>query len=236
MKRFAFLIIYAFILSATVTSCYFERIGPYEEVIQNFGLTNFDRLEMGSAFKVKIVEGNAFDVSVRGDKDDVNDLNIYTKNGTLKAEYGRNRSSRRHEMHIIVTMPTLRGVDFSGAAQSTIAGFDDLTTLEIRLSGASKVDFVGEVNRLNANLSGASTLDLEGRGAEMRAELSGASTLRSTKYVVNAAELDLSGASSARVLVSNDLNIKASGASNVRYQGKPHVNSQTSGNSTVNPE
>ncbi|WP_234735637.1 head GIN domain-containing protein [Tellurirhabdus bombi] len=236
MKRFAFLCIYAFILSATVSSCYFEKIGPYEETTQNYGLKNFDRLEMGSGFEVKLVQGASFDVSVRGDKDDINDLDIYTRNGTLKAEYRRNRSNRRHEMHITVTMPTLRGVDFSGALQATAIGFDDLTTLDIRLSGASKVDFVGKANRLNVNLSGASTLDLEGKGAELRAELSGASTLRSTKYIVNAAELDLSGASSARVLVSDDLNVKASGASNVRYQGKPRINSQTSGNSTVNPE
>ncbi|WP_128545924.1 head GIN domain-containing protein [Larkinella soli] len=233
MKISTILSAFFILVLVTLTSCDYDRIGPYEEDDRTYGLTNFDRLDIGSAFNIKVEQGSAFRVEARGNRNDLDDLEIYTSNGTLHAQFRRNRSRRRYDLYINITMPTLRGVEFSGASRSTIDGFQGLRELDITLTGASKSTVDVAADRLNFDLSGASDLDISGGTGLLRGELSGASSLYAFEFPVDEAELDLSGASSARVRVAKRLDVTASGASNVRYRGTPELRSRLSGSSSV---
>lgn len=133
-------------------------------------------------------------------------------------------------------MPTLRAVNFSGAVKSKITGFTNLNELDVVLSGASKSDISLTATKLNTNLSGASTATIVGSGTILVIEVSGASKLEAYEFPINQADLDVSGASTARVRVQDALTVKASGASTVRYRGTPRVNSNVSGASTLAQE
>lgn len=230
------LICTVFILIGSV-SCGLHRedIGPYQDDKRTFGLTNFDRLDMGSAFIITVQAGTEFQIIAEGDRRNLDDLDVYTRNGTLYARY-RNSRNRQYETSFTIIMPTLRGVSFSGASQSTIHGFDNLNELDIELTGASKGQFAIQAREVDLTLSGASNLQLNGEGLEMEADLSGASTLKAFSYPVKSANLDLSGASNASVSVSGTLDVEASGASNVRYRGTPSVRQRLSGASSVHTD
>lgn len=232
--KFSFIFSALFVcLLVSLTSCDFERVGPYEEEDRTYGLTNFDRLDMGSAFTITVREGSSFGVEARGNRRDLDDLEMYTSNGTLHAKYRNNLRNRRYDMTIAITMPTLRGVDFSGASRSDVTGFQGLRELDVKLTGASRATFDVDADRTNIDLSGASDLDLKGASGRLSGDLSGASRLEAFDYPVDEAELDLSGASTARVRVSKRLDVTASGASSVRYRGAPELKSRLSGSSTV---
>jgi hypothetical protein len=202
-------------------------------VEQEFRLNNFTRLEMGNAFIIKVRKGSPFAIFARGDQTDINDLDVYVdRNGTLIARYKNNRS-RRYRMDFDVTIPDLQGVNFSGASNATIDGFRGLPSIDISLSGASKTTFSGTASRIQLDLSGASNLILVGSGVKVASSLSGASVLSAFEYLVEDADLDLSGASSAKVAASKTLRVTASGASSVRYVGNPDVRQSLSGGSTV---
>ncbi|QHW00203.1 head GIN domain-containing protein [Spirosoma endbachense] len=235
MKRTTFFqLICTALLLTGLSSCGWRRedIGPFQGDQQTFELANFDRLDMGSAFTITVQPGSAFRILAEGDRRNLDDLDVYTRNGTLYARY-RNSRNRQYETSFTITMPTLRGVSFSGASQSSIAGFTNLNELDIELSGASKGQFAVQAKQTNLTLSGASNLQLSGLGAALGADLSGASTLQAFAYPVNDANLDLSGASKANISVSSSLDIDASGASNVRYRGAPSVKQRLSGSSSV---
>lgn len=216
-------------------ACIREDVGPYQDDKQTYALTDFDRLDMGSAFSITVKDGPAFAIVARGDRRNLDDLDVYTRNGTLFAKYRTNRN-RQHQTSFSITMPTVRGVAFSGASESTITGFTNLNELSIELSGASKGEFIGEAVRTIVDISGASTLQLNGRGTALSAELSGASSLQAFPYPVGEATVDASGASKASVSVSNALVADASGASTIRYRGTPTVRQRVSGASTVQNE
>ena len=216
-------------------ACIREDVGPYQGDKQTYALTGFDRLDMGSAFSITVQAGPAFAIVAEGDRRNLDDLDVYTRNGTLFARYRTNRN-RQHETSFSITMPTVRGVAFSGASQSTITGFANLSELSIELSGASKSEFVGDAVRTIVDLSGASVLKLNGRGTALSAELSGASSLQAFPYPVGEATVDASGASKASINVSNALVADASGASTIRYRGTPTVRQRVSGASTVQNE
>ncbi|RIV18468.1 DUF2807 domain-containing protein [Fibrisoma montanum] len=213
-----------------------EDSGPYEETTQTYSVSGFDRLDMGSAFRITVRPGTTFAVEARGNRSDVNDLVVAVRNGTLTAQYDNYRRNRRHDMFITITMPTLRAVSFSGASRSTISGFPNVNSLDINLTGASKADVAVTATRLTTSLSGASALTVNGSSGVLIGDVSGASKLNAYDLLTDAAELEVSGASNAQIRVKEALTVTASGASKVRYRGTPRVNSKVSGASSVEQE
>lgn len=212
-----------------------SSFGSSDEIERTYSATDlgtFDRLDMGSAYRITVVPGNIPSMTVKGDRRDVEDLEINTRTNTLNVRYNKSRI-RRYTLTIRITMPTLRGVDFSGASKSDISGFRNLNDLSIELSGASKGNFDVQANRVTLDLSGASKSEFTGSGSSFRATVSGASELRSFDYPVADATVDVSGASHAYVTISNNLNVTATGASKVRYRGNPSVKQTVSGASKV---
>lgn len=222
-------------LSLSISSCDVlqQTVDPRNAVQETFDVKNFDGLEIGNAFDITVTKGSDYKIKASGDSRDIDDLVVKERNGTLEVYYRNNWRLRRYKMNIEIEMPTLKEVDFSGAAEASIKGFNNLSELEIDLSGASKATFITNAKTYDIALSGASTLELEGKTDKIYAELSGASTLNAFSTDATDASLNLSGASNGRVNVDQQLKVKASGASKVRYRGAAKVESDLSGSSKV---
>jgi hypothetical protein len=130
-------------------------------------------------------------------------------------------------------MPALLSVNFSGATDSRVFGFDDLDRLNVHLSGGSVCQLDVKAEQVEAVVSGASYLYMNGSGEEIRADLSGASVLKAYHYPVSSANVRASGASDGNVMVSGNLDAVATGASVISYRGNPAVTSEVSGASSV---
>lgn len=219
------------VLTLFVFSCDREDPGPLQEVRKDFVITDFDRLEMGSSFRIRVDQANSFSVKVRGDRRNVDDLDVYKQGNTLVIEFEDQRD-RHHDTYIDITMPALTAVNFSGASESKIRGFES-EEIDLYLSGASVCQVDASFNRVELVASGGSEVLLFGDGVELVGELSGASSLKAFDYPVNDAILELSGASSGKVTVTDALDVTAGGASTVLYRGEPSVVANTSGASSV---
>jgi hypothetical protein len=219
-------------LSSILTSCFREDPGPLQETRKEFSIIDFDRLEMGSAFNIRVEHGNTFNVEVRGDRRNIDDLDVYKSGNTLIIKFDES-SNRHHDTYINITMPVLKAVNFSGASVSKISGFESDEYLDFYLSGSSVSQLDSDFQEIDLVVSGASSLVLHGSGDELNAEVSGASALKAFDYPVNAATINVSGASEGKITVTDELNVTASGASSVLYRGDPAVTSTVSGASTV---
>lgn len=221
-----------FVQMLTLTACYHEDPGPLQEIRKEFVVTDFDQLEIGSAFHIEVEQASSFSVNVEGDRRNVDDLDVYKKGNTLIIEFEDNRD-RHHDTYIRITMPALRSVNFSGASNSKIRGFESHDDIDFYLSGASVSQVDSEVNRINVVISGGSSLLLAGSGDEMNADISGASSLKGFDFPIRLATIDISGASEGKITVTDELNVTAGGASSVLYRGDPTVTANTSGTSWV---
>lgn len=233
MKFAAMLLMAALTLSMISCDVLQTTVDPVYAKQKLFDVKNFNALEIGSAFEITVTKGTDFKIKASGDEKDIDDLIVKERNGTLEVYYKNNWRLRRYRMSIDIEMPNLKKVDFSGATESSIKGFDNLDELEIELSGASKGTFYTSARTYDINLSGASILDLEGQTNKIYAELSGASTLNAFNTDAIDASLNLSGASNGRINVSKKLKVTASGASKLRYRGAANVESNLSGSSKV---
>lgn len=215
-----------------LTSCCEEDPGPIQEVHKDYPIVDFDQLEMGSAFNIEVEQANAFSVKVKGDRRNIDDLNVYKNGNTLIVEFNDD-ANRHHDTYISITMPSLKGVNFSGASVSKIRGFESDEDLDFYLSGASISQLDVTYREVELVVTGASSLVLFGSGDQFNAEISGASTFKAFDYPVREAVIDISGASEGKVAVAEDLKVTAGGASTVLYRGNPSIISNTSGASTV---
>lgn len=238
MKKLTVYSVLAMIMMAFgMSSCDISVNGvePKNPEDKRFNVDGFDKLEIGNAFHVEVKQSPVYRVYVKGDRRDIDDLIVKVSGGQLKMYFSKWRA-KRYQMDVEIEMPNLKAADFSGAVTAYVKGFDNLDQLEIDLSGASTATFVTKARGYEIDLSGASELTIEGAGRDLDAEISGSSKLFAFDATIEKADLDVSGASSARVNVSNNLRVSASGASKVRYRGNPTVSLNTSGSSNVDKD
>ncbi|MDD3033300.1 MAG: DUF2807 domain-containing protein [Bacteroidales bacterium] len=112
--------------------------------------------------------------------------------------------------------------ELSGACTAIIN--QDITNLSVECSGASTMNLTGRIINLEAEISGAAGLKLKGTGDNMEAEVTGASKLNAIEFVVNDADIDISGVSKAVVNVQKSLEAEVSGGSSIEYKGSPIIN------------
>src|SRR5687767_3152890 len=108
---------FMFVLSSCTET---EDPGPLQEVYEEFSVEDFNRLEIGDAIHVDVEQGNYFEISVRGDRRNIDDLDVFKEGSTLIVRFDENRN-RQHDTYITITLPTLVSVNFSGASDSRIS-------------------------------------------------------------------------------------------------------------------
>ena len=221
---------------------------------QRFDYTDFTRVRIERALSVDILQAEAYSVTIG---DDFSRIRIEKIGDTLCIERkGFDWASLFHgRPHIVITMPLLVELTLGGACHGKVIGFRSNNDFTVKLNGASHL----EVNQITAGnvraeitgasnltgdisyggegefeVSGASRMVLEGAGNTGWIELSGASQARLNQLAIQKARVNLSGASSAYIRVSDALDIMISGASRLEYTGNPIIGKiQASGASTI---
>ena len=204
---------------------------------REYRFRNFDRLILGNAFVIDVKQGSEFKVVADGAPRDLKNLEGSIRQNTLRIRFKLSYlTPSRQRLRLSITMPTLRGLSFGGASQSTVSGFNDLGLVDVLISGASKAKIAITAKKVNLNVSGASEVVLTGRATDVSGDVSGASDLKGYDFEMTRADFELSGASVARVLVTKALLADATGASRVSYRGGATIRASTSGASSVQSE
>ncbi|MFT6879737.1 MAG: phage shock protein PspC (stress-responsive transcriptional regulator) [Arcticibacterium sp.] len=192
----------------------YERRDHFES--KKFDLSDFTGVEVGGPFHVLINQGETFDVEVMAERDrDLKGLNLRVNGSELDIDFEDRFFRNRGKVLVYITMPNLESLDISGSSHMKVMSFENITDIDIDISGASnaKLDIEAEDVRLNA--SGASTLELRGAIESINADISGASRLRANKAEIGQADVSASGASDADFGKVGHLSSSTSGASHV---------------------
>ena len=198
-------------------------------VKQERKVTGFTSLEVSGAFTVYLYQGNSESLTIEADENLMEYIVTEVKGDRLEI-YTKNKSIQKFtKMNIYLTFEELEMIDISGAVNiigEDMMKFDELT---IDGSGASEIKLMLVVDVLRADFSGASEIELAGEAKVAKFDLSGASDIDAYDFIIEHCELDVSGASDARIHVTANLEIDVSGAASVKYKGSPKVSSDVSG-------
>jgi Putative auto-transporter adhesin, head GIN domain len=208
-------------------------VGTGEIITTEIPVEGFTRLEVSSAFVVNVTFGETPALTLSVDRAAEDHLRVGVVGDALRIGLESRVTLSNVTLEAEVVAPLLQAIHGSGASEIHVADLAS-TALQIDLSGASLLNGTLDVEVVTIDLSGASALEVSGRAARLEGEASGASHLFVIDLPLATLDVELSGASSAEVNVSESLVADLSGASSLRYRGEPsEVNTTTSGASSV---
>ncbi|NOT77215.1 MAG: PspC domain-containing protein [Cyclobacteriaceae bacterium] len=211
------------------TSCSIAVTDRTNKASDQFGYSDFNSLDLKGILNVRIEKGENYAVELKGPESEKRRYEIYTNGGTLVVDYDnhskvfwKKNSQSDNEMRIIITMPELHDIRMQGAGKLKFKGFDE-NEVDIQLNGAIVGE--GDLNAvtLNVDLNGASSLELSGSGKFLEADIAGVSGLRAFGYEVKHCIVEAHGASTAKVNVTERLEIKEGIVSSVTHRGNPEI-------------
>ena len=194
-----------------------------------FGLRDFNAIDLEGLFDVTIEQGNDYSIEVEGASSEKSRYRIYTNGETLVVDYDddrrnfwKRRSLEDHQIEIHITMPELRDIEASGGGKLRFRGFKE-QDMKVKLTGAVIANAGVDARNLSVELTGASSLDVAGTGTYLDADITGASNLNAYGFEVKEAVVEAHGASTAKVYVTEKLEISKGMASSVSHRGDPSI-------------
>lgn len=214
----------------TCQTCPVSETEEDEEQEDEFGLTDFDELDIRGLFDVHIKAGDEYAVELLGSGEEKRKYNVYRSGETLFVEYeGRHRKfdwngdfRDANEIRLNITMPSLEKIEAEGYGSIE---FEEFTSddMELELRGPVKLKGNVMAHNLRIQLTGKSEAELSGEVNNLEAEIQFASKLRAYNLEARDAIIEVNGASSAKVNVSNSLEMDEGLASDIDYRGDPEV-------------
>lgn len=207
---------------------------------------NAEMRSINGSFKSIIVSGGIELYLSQSDKESIAvsasdekykaDIKTVVENNVLKIYYeGENGWVKRNRhLRAYVSFTDLEKLEGSGASDIIVAGDIKVTTLLLKLSGASDFKGVVQVNALTMNLSGASDVNITGTASVVNIESSGASDVKAYGLETEVCTAKASGASDVNITVNKEMNAHASGASDISFKGSAVIKEmQSSGASSI---
>lgn len=218
---------------------------------KTFDYKNFTSLDVSSAFKVDVAEGD-FSVVINGDEKILRDVEVKEQGGVLvialRPGLHFNFFAFNHQLNAHIRMPKLENINGEGATQFVIAspmtfgkkvsvdlsGASVMTgdiiadAVTMRLEGAATYKGMIKTGSLDAEMSGASYMTTTGSAQKSIVEASGASGFKGSDFDTVAIDARAEGASTIKLKATGEARLEASGASNITLEGKASILSQES--------
>lgn len=191
---------------------------------ENRAVAPYTKIVIGSAFEGQFFETTPGPLSISADSNILPLIETKVENGTLIVNVNGSINTKSG-LKITGRAAKIEAIHAAGAANIELKNIGK-HPLEVKGSGASKVNVFGSPTSLKADASGASNLTFGNLTLDtLRVDLSGASKL-TLSGIAKTATIDASGASNFEGKLSgNRFKATASGASNVNISG--HFNTST---------
>lgn len=204
---------------------------------------NFTRLYFKSVGEVFLLQGESCDLRVEGDPQLVDKVFTQWEGDELKITYaadiddwtGFQWVSAENRLRYYVTVKELTRLHMGGAG---VIRADGLTgeSLKVKHAGIGALTLKGlEYRALDVILGGLGEIRVEGQVESQFLELSGGGSYHAENLQSQEADINLTGAGSARIWAETILKARVSGAGNINYKGDPQVEQTITGLGGVKP-
>lgn len=194
-----------------------------------FGLKDFDELDIQGVFNLDIRQGDTYSIEMNGSEDEKRKYRVELVGNTLEISYNsRNKTFWMKNLdgddpfRINITMPDLKKLKVKGAGKIKIDGFRE-DDVDISLLGAMACEANLHVRNLQLDLSGPMVFELDGEGDFLEAEVNKVAQLKASGYEVRHAIVNARELGHARVNASEKVEIETDVTGSVKYQGSPEV-------------
>jgi hypothetical protein len=203
---------------------------------RHYSLGPFERLELGGAAQVRLVQGERDQVFVAGDARTQEAVELELRGDKLSIRSsGSWKFWNMPKLQIDIQMRQLRQLSLSGASDLVAAGPFRAEQLQISISGAGLARFDElQAEQLRFSISGAGEGRLRGHVHDLQLQVSGKGRLTADELRAQRATISISGIGQAQLWVQQELRVGVSGIGSIEYWGRPElVRRGSSGMSTI---
>ncbi|MGZ4042949.1 MAG: GIN domain-containing protein [Bacteroidia bacterium] len=186
------------------------------QVSQKRTVESFNKIQVSDAVNVVYTQSDTVEVSVNGNEKELSSVETKVEKSTLIISA---KGKFYNPVTVYVKNNALEEVMCSGASDLKTTNAVKGNSILFSVSGAAHVSATIEAKTIKDIQSGASELILSGSADQFEAEISGASSLKGYNLKTLNANIVTTGASSAKVNVSDKLTANASGASSIKVKG-----------------
>ena len=237
-KNLAIPVVLLFLLLLN-TSCIFDLnviAGSGNIVTESRSAKDFTSIELQTSADVKIVKGNAFNVTVSDYENLVQYLAVEVVDNRLIIKKSKKFVTFwNSKAKVIVTLPDpLYSVKLSGSGNMNVSStFNDLEFLLVSGSGNIELASDCRLNKLDARISGSGNMDATGTVQDLYTKISGSGNIHFSQLRAKSANCTLSGSGNMYVFIEDKLEAFLSGSGDIVYYGTPVVNSHVSGSGSI---
>jgi hypothetical protein len=178
----------------------------------------FTGIECSMPIEYTLTVGDANAVKVEGPAETLEKINAVVKNDVLSFDI---ESKELNDLVIHITAKDIKKIEVSGAAVLEGKNVIKVPSLDVTATGAPVVKLELDVANLSSEISGASSVTLTGKAGAHKSNVSGASSLKAGDLLTQTTEIDVSGASDARIDATETLKAEVSGAANLHNKSNP---------------
>ncbi len=216
MKKSAWIIAILLLFATTVSA------QENNQNLKEYQLPPFTGIDAGSLSNVYITMGTIQSIKIEKDDEDELNTRFNVRNGILIIRNSLDASDNQmNNEKIYISCINLEYLKASGVSKIKSQNLIKSESLNIIVSGASKIDLNIEVNDLTSDISGASKLTLKGNALHHTANLSGASKMNANELLVLSMNIEGSGVAKANINVKNKLTGEMTGVSSINFTNKP---------------
>lgn len=184
----------------------------------------FDKLEVNGHYTVTLIAGEMGSLNLRGDSDDLKQIETYVKKGTLiikqkKSSWIKNWTSGN--INIEIQIDQIQGANLSGSGSISSKHLIKTTHFGTSLSGSGKIELQIETDQTEGFISGSGQIILAGKTNEATFKVSGSGDIKAKKLMGKDSTVQISGSGSVSLHAENSLEAMISGSGDLFCYGKP---------------
>lgn len=209
------------VVTVCLSSCE-DEINPSSTITtEELTVGDFNSVKVSSGFDVEIFYSDDEYILIESNENLHPYIVATQENGqlTIRLDKGTNISGGSILKARVYTNNPLTGIEVAQASRltATEATFSDVVALD--LTGASFLRTEMDVEDLAVEVSGKSNLELEGFANNASLTVSDGARVQDDRFSANFATLELTGGSSAELMINQEIRLTASGSSVLKYGG-----------------
>lgn len=211
--------------------------GNEKEVTVNRTTPEYNKIEVGGSFDVKLISGKEGNITIKGDENLVELLTTEVVNGTLKVRFERGtmiQYNYKSKVEITIPFEQINELSFSGSGN--FLGEDVIKTenLEVEIAGSGNVKL--ELNTINTKIerTGSGNLNLKGTNQNLEIDSTGSGNANASDLLSENVVANQTGSGNIKVNCSKKLVARSTGSGSIIYKGNPEkVDKSSSGSGSI---
>ncbi|RYD80436.1 MAG: DUF2807 domain-containing protein [Sphingobacteriales bacterium] len=234
MKKQSLQFLLLLLVAGFISSCGIN--GKGDTVIKDKNVSEkFTGISLSVSGDVYVMQGNEQKITVHGQQNIIDVLDLEVNNKTLNIGFKRNNVHNYDQLKFYITTAMLESLNISGSGK--IVAVDSIRTseMDLNISGSGDIEMYKllATDKVKANISGSGSIKLIGSTNNTNYTISGSGNIRAFELPGKYCDAQISGSGDIETTVSDKLEAHISGSGNIRYKGQPVVNSHSSGSGNV---